>query len=152
LKVISVAAVSIPTKPSLRATARKTAFLSPVLFCAEKSKKQSWPWQVVFGQRSRVAVSKRYGVFHVFANAPRTRRGKKTRSPFPSLLLTLTFLFIARSGEGERDGVVESASMVGFFFFKAREEESSRPLIALSLSFLQCLLRNVLWMFFIFFP
>ena len=60
---------------------------------------------------------------------------RKRPSINPSLLLTLTFLFIPRSGEGERDGVVESASMVGFFFFKAREEESSRPLIASSSKF-----------------
>lgn len=45
----------------------------------------------------------------------------------------MTFLFIVRSGEGDRDGTVGvSAGMVSFFFFSAgeeEEEESNRPLI-----------------------
>ena len=54
---------------------------------------------------------------------------KKSNSCTSLLLLTFTFLFIARSGDGERDGVADSI-MIGFCFFRAREEESSRPLIS----------------------
>lgn len=55
----------------------------------------------------------------------RMSEGSQIQSSLPSSLgffLTLTFLFIPRSGEGDRDGLSTLASIVCFFL--AREEDS----------------------------